>query len=94
LRLSDSTYTRIVTDHGQKLSGGAYLIGTSVNTILNSRHGSFALTSTDPPFLFTGNYDVASDFTLKLNYDQYLLPDQSRVTHSDTWIKQSDSPQH
>jgi hypothetical protein len=91
LRLADSTYTRNVTGNGEAFSSGAYQIGASVNTILNTRHGSFNLTSTDPPGIFTGSYDLVPDFTLTLNYDPYSLPDQGLITRSDTWVKESDS---
>ena len=94
LRLFDTTYQLSVTDGAQYSSDGTYTLGSSVNTILNSRHGSFSLTSSDSPFLFTGQYQADSDFSLTLNYDRFALPDQSLVTRSETWLKISDSPQH
>jgi hypothetical protein len=94
LRLDDLSYTRAVAGQGREFSSGAYQLGTSVNTILNFRHGSFSLTSTDPPFQFTGSYDVTPDFTLTLTYDPFLLPDQGLINRSETWFKESDSPRH
>jgi hypothetical protein len=92
LRLDDPSYTRAVLSHGEQFSKGAYRLGTSVNSILNSRNGTFSLTSTDPPFLFSGSYHVTPDFTLSLEYDPFVLPDAVVVTRSEIWIKQSDSP--
>ena len=94
LRLDDLSYTRSVTGQGREFSSGAYQLGTSVDTILNFRHGGFSLTSTDPPFQFTGSYDVTPDFTLTLSYDPFLLPDQGLVSRTETWFKESDSPRH
>ena len=92
LRLDGAGYTRSVSDHGPQLSNGAYQIGTSVSTVLDSRRGPFALTSTDAPFLFTGSYDVTPDFTLTLSYDPFAIPGQGVVSRSETWYKESDSP--
>ena len=92
LRLEDPNYIRTVTGPGEQ-SSGAYQLGSSVNTILNTRHGTFSLTSSDPPFLLTGSYDVTPDFTLTLNFDQFTLSDGT-VTRSETWFKESDSPTH
>lgn len=94
LRLNDPGYTRSVSDGGQQVSSGTYLLGTTVNSILNSQHGSFTLTSGNPPFLLTGSYQVAPDFTLTLSYDPYQLPGQGTVTLSETWLKESDSPSY
>ena len=94
LRLDDPSYTRAIAGQGREFSSGAYQLGTSANTILNFRHGRFSLTSTDAPFQFTGSYDVTPDFTLTLNYDPFLIPDQGLITRSETWLKESDSPGH
>jgi len=94
LRLDDPGYTRSVSGGGQQVSIGTYQLGTTVNSILNNRQGSFALTSGDPPFLLTGSYQVTPDFTLTLSYDPFELPDQGLVTLSETWLKESDSPRH
>ena len=90
LKLDDTSYTLSLTGNVSLLSSGAYQLGTSVNTILNTRQGAFSLTATDPPFIFTGNYLVTRDFTLTLNYDQFNTPDGGLVTHSETWFKESD----
>ena len=74
LRLEDPNYTLTVTGPGERQSSGTYQLGTSVNTILDTRHGTFSLTSSDPPFLLTGSYDVMPDFTLTFNFDQFSLP--------------------
>ena len=92
LRLDDPGYTLTLTGPGQQNSSGSYQIGTSVNTIPNSRHGVFSLTASDPPFLFTGSYDVTPDFTLVLSFDPVALTDQGIITRSETWLKISDSP--
>jgi len=94
LRLFDTSYQRTLADAGTQSSSGTYALGTSVNTILNSRVGSFTLTSSDPPFILTGSYRVAADFTLTLDFNQFALPDQSLVTRSESWQKVSDSPRH
>ena len=94
LRLDTLDYTRVITDHGPKVTSGAYLLGASVNTILNGRHGAFTLTTSDPPFQLTGNYDVAPDFTLTLNYDPFVIPGQGLISLTETWFKESDSPLH
>jgi hypothetical protein len=92
LRLEDPGYTRSVSDQGQQFSAGAYRLGTSVNSILTSSQGAFTLTSSEAPFAFTGSYQVAPDFILILNYDQFVQPGNLLVTRSETWIKESDSP--
>jgi hypothetical protein len=92
LRLDDPSYSRAVLSHGAQSSSGVYRFGTSVNSELNSRNGSFALTSTDQPFQFSGSYHVTPDFTLRLDYDPFVLPDAVVVTRSEIWVKQSDSP--
>ena len=94
LRLSDTSYARTTSDGGESISSGSYQLGTSVNTILNSRQGSFALTSTEPPFSFTGKYQVSPQFTLTLNYDVYAVSDLGRISRTETWIKESDSAPH
>ena len=92
LRLDDPGYTRTVSDQGLDFSSGTYQLGTSANTILNTRHGFFSLTSSEPPFNLTGSYDVAPDFTLTLDYDQFVLPGGLLVSRSETWFKESDAP--
>jgi len=94
LKLDDTGYTLSLTGKGSLLSSGVYRLGTSVNTILNSRKGSFTLTATAPPFNFTGSYLVTRDFTLTLNYDPFNSADGGLVTHSETWFKESDSLRH
>jgi hypothetical protein len=95
LKLDDTGYTLNLTGNGSsQLSSGAYRLGTSVNTILNSRQGAFTLTATDPPFIFTGNYLVTRDFTLTLNYDPFNSANGDLVTHSETWFKESDALRH
>jgi len=89
LRLSDSSYNQV---RGGLASQGSYTIGTSVNTILNSREGTFTLTPNGSPQPLSGSYQVTPDFVLTLNYNQSAQADQSLVTRSDTWVKQSDSP--
>jgi hypothetical protein len=101
LRLTDTGYSKILLVPSAELpsgsltvgaANGSYLLGASVNTILNSRAGTFALASVAPPSTATGVYQVIPDFTLTLNYDTETLPDQSRVASSETWVKESDSP--
>jgi hypothetical protein len=89
LRLDDTTYQRSIT--GEASSSGSYAIGTSVNTILNSRQGAFALTQSAPSVVFTGSYDAIADFTLTLNYNQFSENGAS-VIRSETWVKENDSP--
>jgi len=91
LRLDDPSYTLSVSGTGRQFSRGAYRLGTSVNTILNSSRGTFSLTSTVPPFVLTGSYQVTPDFTLILNYDQFVLP-KGVASRTETWFKESDSP--
>jgi hypothetical protein len=93
LRLTETNFTRSVGQNGAVVSRGTYALGASVNTILNTRDGSFALVTSNPPFAFTGSYHVIPDFTLTLNYNPFALPDQTVITRSDTWTKESDSPQ-
>jgi hypothetical protein len=91
LKLDNTRYTLSLTGKVSQLSSGVYRIGTSVNTILNSRQGVFSLTETDPPFVFTGSYLVTRDFILTLNYDPYNSPDGGLVTRSEIWFKDRDS---
>ena len=93
LRLFATDYQRTAGAGGQDDSAGSYQLGNSVNNILNSRHGSFSLTSTEPAVTVTGSYQLTPDFTLTLDYDQYSLPGQGLVTRSETWLKVSDYPQ-
>jgi hypothetical protein len=90
LRLTETNYS-IVVNNGASSSGG-YALGQSVNTILNTRDGSFTLTpdSGEPPV--SGGYHVAPDVTLTLDYGEVALPDGTRVSRTETWIKESDSP--
>ena len=92
LRLADASYTRTVIARGEQQTAGVYALGSSANTILNTSHGSFTLTSSAPPNVFTGSYGVTPDFTLTLNYDPFQLPGLGTVTRSETWVKVSDSP--
>jgi hypothetical protein len=92
LRLSDTGYSLTVFAPAAQVSTGSYVLGASVNTILNSRDGAFSLASLTPPGVLTGSYLVTPDFTLTLNYNQSALPDLSLVSRSETWVKQSDSP--
>jgi hypothetical protein len=101
LRLSDTGYSMTLlvpsadvssASPSVATSNGSYAIGASVNTILNTREGTFALSSVAPPAIVTGNYHVVPDYTLTLNYNSTTLPDQSRVASSETWVKESDSP--
>lgn len=92
LRLKETTYTRTVNDNGEERTGGTYVFGPSVNTILNNTEGKFTLTSDTPPHTLYGTYHVTPDFTLRLNYNRVALPDGNLVTRSETWIKESDSP--
>lgn len=94
----DTTYTRtMVGAQTQNVTRGVFLFAGSTSSILASRDGSFSLTpstATDYTQSFFGSYDVTPDYTLKLTYDQYALPDQSLVTRSNVWIKESDSSHH
>lgn len=92
LRLQDSTFTRSVTRHGEQNTSGSYQIGTSVNTILNRRDGTFLFTSGAPAFHLAGRYQVTPDLTLRLDFDPFRLSDGTVTTHSETWVKESDSP--
>ena len=92
LRLDDTGYTLTLTGPGQQESGGNYQIGTSVNTIPNSRHGIFSFTANDTPIPLTGSYDVTPDYTLVFTFDPVTLTDQGLITRSETWLKISDSP--
>lgn len=97
LRLFDnSTYTR-TTQAGptQSTTLGYYLFADSTSSILGSRNGTFLFTPSSltvvPGTAPTGVYGVTPDFTLTLYY-QYSLPDNSTVTRSNVWVKESDSP--
>jgi hypothetical protein len=91
LRLSETNYSK-TGNGGEADSSGGYRLGQSVNTILNSREGSFTLTPNagQPPL--TGSYHVDPDVTLTLNYSEVALADGTVVSRSETWIKESDSP--
>jgi len=93
LRLDDPSYSRVVSGTGRQSASGAYRLGVSVNSTLNSSHGTFSLTSSLAPFVLTGSYQVTPDFTLTLDYDGFVLP-EGVVTLSETWYKESDSPRH
>ena len=95
LKLDDTDYELSLTgNRSSQQSSGVYRFGASVNTILNTRQGTFTLTATDPPFIFTGSYLVTRDFILTLNYDPFNTPDGDLVTHSETWFKESDALRH
>lgn len=92
LRLSATTYLRLVEQHGTQSSRGYYALGSSVNTVLTSRNGRFTLTMTDSPVNITGNYLVAPDYLLTLIYDPVTLFDGTLLSRSETWYKESDNP--
>jgi hypothetical protein len=92
LRLTETNYSKATVNSGEANSSGGYRLGQSVNTILNSRDGSFTLTPNagQPPL--AGSYHVDPDVTLTLNYDQVASADGAVVSRSETWVKQADSP--
>lgn len=93
LRLQETDYNISLAGNGGFAAAGSYHLGASANTVLNSRRGTFSLTSNRIPTLFTGSYFAQPDFYLSLNYDPYPLADTT-VQRTETWLKLSDSPRH
>jgi hypothetical protein len=92
LRLQAGTYSLILGTPATFTDSGTFRFGSSVNTILNLRQGSFSVSSTEAPFALTGSYQVHPDYTLVLAYETYLRADLSSVSRVETWHKMSDAP--
>lgn len=94
LRLQETDYNMSLAGNGGFAAAGTYHLGASANTVLNSRRGTFSLSSNRTPSFFSGSYFAQPDFYLSLNYEPYPLADNSTVQRTETWLKLSDSPRH